>query len=59
MKKEVKWEDVDKSSIFIEDGIIYRTIEGEIKYLKNGDLEINGEVYDSKKMEEFFNKNLK
>ena len=40
------WEDMDPSNIFIFNGKIYRIIKGDLKYLKNGDVECNEVVYD-------------
>ena len=43
------WGDLNPSDIFIEDDddTIVRKIEGNLKYLKNGDIKINGKKYKS------------
>ena len=43
---------MDPSNIVeFDDGTIHRRIEGDLKYLKNGDVEHNGKVHDKSTIE--------
>ena len=49
--EEEEEEDIDWSNIIVYDNLIYEIKRGDFEYLENGDVKINGLVYDKNEIE--------